>query len=252
MDRMRLALECAEIDEAGGSVRAYLASKGFISPWGTWYRLQIEELGRKGTQITEGKGDASMSKITLEQKKKAVEMAIRGESPLPYLKKCGSAAPDKTWWYIKSKLKEADPELYAKIPDMRKVETEEPKPATCCAPSTRKGVEVPDEIPDFEPKENEEPKPLDGGGWEPYPLEKKKPEEKLTVAPVQKPVENINAVALEDDFRIYGLKTKIGDFQADGGRLSWHKTEEQMISMPVEDWKKILEVVPKVMAVMGL
>ena len=61
-----------------------------------------------------------MTKITLEQKKKAVEIAINGGNPLEFLKKCGSGAPDKTWWAIKDKLKVKDPELYAKIPDMRK------------------------------------------------------------------------------------------------------------------------------------
>ena len=103
------------------------------------------------------------------------------------------------------------------------------------------------------PKEAEEearePKTLDGSGWEPY-----RPEEKLTVAPVPKPMENLTVsaedlkkameepaeeslkrpvVALEDDFKIYGLKTRIGDFQAAGGRLCWHKTENEMVSMPV-------------------
>lgn len=61
-----------------------------------------------------------MTKITLEQKKKAVEIAINGGNPLDFLKKCGSSAPDKTWWAIKAALKVKDPDLYAKIPDMRK------------------------------------------------------------------------------------------------------------------------------------
>ena len=63
--------------------------------------------------------ELAMTKITLEQKKKALELAIIGENPLPYLKKCGSNAPDKTWYAIKAALKEKDPETYAKIPDFR-------------------------------------------------------------------------------------------------------------------------------------
>ena len=58
-------------------------------------------------------------KLTLEQKKKAVQIAIDGGNPVDYLKECGSDAPDKTWWFIKNKLKDADPELYAQIPDRR-------------------------------------------------------------------------------------------------------------------------------------
>lgn len=60
------------------------------------------------------------TKITLEQKKKAVEIAVSGGNPLEFLRKCGSGAPDKTWWAIKAALKVKDPDLYAKIPDMRK------------------------------------------------------------------------------------------------------------------------------------
>ena len=268
MDRRQLAEECERIEKDGGSVRDYLAARGCISPWGTWYRLQKEELGRHESQITDGKGGDDVRKLTLEQKKKAVEIAAGGGNPLEYLKQCGAANPSASWVYILKCLEKTDPEKYAKIKG---------EPATtCCARSTRKGVEVPDECPDFEPKENEEPKPLDGGGWEPYPLEKKKPEEKLTVAPVPKPVENLTikaedlkkameepetdtsifqkqtGIALDDDFRIYGLKTKIGDFQAAGGNLCWYKSKQERVSMPVEDWKKILEIVPKVMSVMGL
>ena len=61
-----------------------------------------------------------MTKITLEQKKKAVEIAVSGGNPLEFLRKCGSNAPDKTWWAIKAALKVKDPDLYEKIPDMRK------------------------------------------------------------------------------------------------------------------------------------
>lgn len=240
MNRQQLARECVEIEQAGGSVREYLAIKGCISPWGTWYRLQKEELGRTDSQITDGKGGDNVKKLTLENKKKTVQIAADGGNPLEYLKACGAANPSASWVYIKKCLKETDPEMYAKI--------EGEKATTCCAGSTRKG----EEEPDVEPKENEEPKTLDGGGWEPYQFKEKKPEKPLTVAPAPKPVENINAVALEDDFRIYGLKTKIGDFQAAGGMLAWYKTEKEMVSMPVEDWKKILEIVPKVLNVMGL
>ena len=54
MDRHQLALECQEVERLGGSVRDFLRGRGAVSPWGTWYRLQIEELGRKNAQITEG------------------------------------------------------------------------------------------------------------------------------------------------------------------------------------------------------
>lgn len=145
MNRMKLAQECVEIDEAGGNVRDFLRMRGFISPWGTWYRLQIEELGRNKGQITEGKGGNDMKRVTLEQKKKAVEIALGGGDPLAYLKSIGSKQPPALWYAIRKGLQDADPAAYEKLMGVKK---EEPKPATCCASSTRKGVEVPDEIPE--------------------------------------------------------------------------------------------------------
>ena len=117
MDRAELAKACVEVEKAGGSVREFLAEQGCISPWGTWYRLQKEELHRKESQITDGKGRVNMArKITLEQKKKVVQIAIEGGDPLEYLRQHGSKNPTGLWWTIKNDLKAADPELYAKIP----------------------------------------------------------------------------------------------------------------------------------------
>lgn len=118
MDRAELAKECVAVEKAGGSVREFLAEHGCISPWGTWYRLQKEELHRSESQITSGKGDVNKlsRKITLEQKKKAVQVAIEGGDVLEYLRQLGSKNPSGLWWTIKNDVKAADPELYAKIP----------------------------------------------------------------------------------------------------------------------------------------
>lgn len=106
-----------EVEKAGGSVREFLAEQGCISPWGTWHRLQKEELHRSDSQITDGKRRENMArKITLEQKKKTVQIAIEGGDPLEYLRQHGSKNPSGLWWTIKNDVKAADPELYAKIP----------------------------------------------------------------------------------------------------------------------------------------
>lgn len=115
MDRGELARVCVKIEKAGGSVRDYLHDLGFISPWGTWFRLQKEELRRKDWQITDGKGGKDMGKITLDMKKRAVEIANRGGNPLEYLKECGSKNPSAAWYYIKQTLKAADPEKYKQL-----------------------------------------------------------------------------------------------------------------------------------------
>lgn len=168
-DREELAMECDRLDKAGGNVRGFLRSLGYISPWGTWHRLQKEELHRDENKITEGKGKVEMGKLTLEQKKQAVEIAISGGNPLDYLKSIGNQNPSAAWYYIRKTLKEVDPEKFALL-NVKKEPKEEvigtmviepspavketiraamsEKPVTCCARSTRKGVEVPDELPE--------------------------------------------------------------------------------------------------------
>ncbi|MBR3393201.1 MAG: hypothetical protein IKG51_03720 [Firmicutes bacterium] len=58
-----------------------------------------------------------LTKITPEMRKKAAEIAISGESPLEYLKKCGSKNPSASWQYIRQTLEKNDPETFAKLPD---------------------------------------------------------------------------------------------------------------------------------------
>ena len=69
--------------------------------------------GKDGKAIM-GKGKR---KVTLEQKKKAVQIAIDGGDPREYLRQCGSENPDSLWWYVKKVIKEKDPALYEKIPE---------------------------------------------------------------------------------------------------------------------------------------
>ena len=51
-----------------------------------------------------------MSKLTMEQKEKAVEIGIIGGDPVAYLKECGAANAPAAWYQIKKKLAEADPD----------------------------------------------------------------------------------------------------------------------------------------------
>lgn len=123
-DQYELALKCLEVEQAGGDVYEYLKVQGFISPRATWQRLQMNELNR--TKVEVETGEIKMQKITLEQKKKAVQIAIDGGDPKKYLAQCGSGSPDKLWGYIKKVLKEKDPALYEQIPDFRHTAKQKP------------------------------------------------------------------------------------------------------------------------------
>ena len=97
----------------------------------------------------EKKGTGNMArKLTLEQKKRAVQIAIDGGDPIEFLRECGCDAPGGTWWSIKNKLKTTNPELYAKIPDGRKKNAKNFTKATIKADSGTVTAEAQDEVYD--------------------------------------------------------------------------------------------------------
>ena len=66
-----------------------------------------ERLIRKGVE------DMGHHKLTLEQKKKAVEIASQGGDQLEYLRKCGAKNPSAAWFYIKKTLEVKETEKKA-------------------------------------------------------------------------------------------------------------------------------------------
>ena len=54
--------------------------------------------------------------FTKEQEAEAVRIALDGGSPLEFLEQCGGTNPAQKWYDIKNKLKETDPETWAKLP----------------------------------------------------------------------------------------------------------------------------------------
>lgn len=224
MDRKALALECLEVEAVGGSVRQFLLEHGCLSPWGTWYRLQIEELGRKDAQITDGKGDEEkMKKITLEQKKKAVQIAIDGGDPLEYLRNHGSKNPSGLWWTIKNDVKSADPELYAKIP-MLNAAKKKPEPV--------KAVESPEGVLTMAPLELTD-------------TQKEKIAEKITVRK-EEPEKDRHIM---DGFTVTSIRGKYGEYHKDtmSASLDFLGTDGETISMRPEAWKEWLEEVSRVL-----
>ena len=151
-DQHELALRCLEVEQAGEDVYEYLKGQGFISPRATWQRLQLNELGRRQSEVD--KGEIMKQKITDEQRNEAVKMAVNGTDPRKYLAQCGSNAPEKLWAYIKKVLKEKDPALYERIPDFRHtakkkqtdetaiVKSEVPEKPKICQPVNYDGMMV--------------------------------------------------------------------------------------------------------------
>lgn len=91
---------------------AYKRPKGaryeYFCSWGC---LRADE--KKGSE--EMRGEIT---IKPEQKARALEMAMDGESPLPFLKECGAANPSATWNYIRNCAVRDDPMKYeGKLPN---------------------------------------------------------------------------------------------------------------------------------------
>ena len=77
-----------------------------------------------------------------EREQKAVEIALEGGNPVEFLKKESKNA-SAAWYHVKQKVKETDPETYAKLP-ARIVTEKKPEPAE--EPNTATVTKV-DEVP---------------------------------------------------------------------------------------------------------
>ena len=258
MDRSVLAQECVEIERAGGSVRDYLRERGFISPWGTWYRLQKEELHRKEHEITYGRENTMATRVSLEQKKKAVQIALDGGNPFDFLSDCGSKEPAGLWWTIKQNLKKVDPETYAKLPAM--LPKKEP---------VKKAGKKPNIIPPEEREAHNEERLKEaekrGIGQEEkrnilpgLPEEKKAVIEQMVNEPetamdITEKIKNAPvARAVPVEFSITGLKTGIGSFTRSGKTVIWYPEVAQAVQLPVEKWNELVRVLPQVIGAMNL
>ena len=213
MDRRQTAIECAEIESSGFSVREYLQDCGCISPWGTWYRLQREELHRQTWQIRDGKGGDDMRKLTLADKKKAVDIAMAGGSPLKYLKELDVKNPSACWAYIKKCLKARDPEQYARL--------------------TAKETEEPEEEKQPEVNVTIRSEDIQTGEADLQP----------TIVKMQN----------MDGFEITGLKTTYGEWHvSNNGYLFFGANSHDELEMPVEVWRKFAADLPRVMQILGI
>ena len=70
----------------------------------SWSCIRINDKGK------EAKDMRGHRVLTQEQKSRAVEMALNGENPLPFLKECGASNPSASWNYIRKAAILEDPE----------------------------------------------------------------------------------------------------------------------------------------------
>ena len=78
--------------------------------------------------------------LTAEQENHAVWLAISREDPRPYLAECGAKNPQVTWNGIRNRVKQEDPETFAKLPRVighkRRPKIETPEHGSIQIPAT--------------------------------------------------------------------------------------------------------------------
>lgn len=228
-NRRQMALACLEIERAGLSVLDFLQDLGAVSPWGTWWRLQVEELGRERHQIRDGKGVNDMKKLTLENKKKAVEIALGGGNYLDYLKKCGAGNPSASWTYIKKCLQAKDPEKYEQLMAVKKQE----KPAEPAE----------DPLKDFEPVVFQ--------GKEYEKAEKAEQKEPKTELKAEKTSGKRRKADQKQSFKIREAEGAVGIWTNKGTEIKFWKHGSEISLTPV-DWLALAAELPNVLKLFGM
>lgn len=223
---------CLDLEASGGDILGYLWSQDYITPRATWCNYQREWLGRKPYEFTDGKpkrkkGDAyrmKKAKVTLEHKKKAVQIAIDGGDPLKYLKDHGAGNPAAMWYTIKQNVKDTAPETFSKIPDLR-AKASEPKTAEDAMTGMK------DAADEF------------FGKCEEMGL-------KVNGEKVKKP-----SLTVSGPITVSAIRHKnFGEFYHDYDHncIDWRTPEGDEVSLSVPGWKNLIEELPGLFKMLGV
>ena len=144
-------------------------------------------------------------KLTLEQKKKAVEIASQGGDQLEYLRKCGAKNPSAAWFYIKKTLTEKIKNEVMAMPQIKVQETEK-MAETAEKPQL---AEVVDKVPEIEGKQ---PKPR-AGGVETKAMSREEHAEAHKRAGDWPPM--FKGFYISEEIKVTGIETDFGKFRVD-------------------------------------
>ena len=148
---------------------------------------------------------------------KAVQIALDGGDPRPFLAENGSRNPDSTWWRIRADLKELDPDKYNSLPDR----------------IPRKKVEQVSTVK------------LSG----PLKIETPEAEKVQIVETPEKPKKPAKS------YTVTGIRTEqFGEFYYDKKfeSIDWRTIEGDEVSLSPLGWKNLMEELPDIMAALGV
>ena len=159
-------------------------------------------------------------KMTDEQEKEAVRIAIETGDPREYIRSFGIKTPEVKWYDIKNKVKISDPELYAKIP---RVCGKKSKPNH--EPTLADAVEgMTEAVNDFFGECGKMGLKLDS---EPAP---------------------------SIEYKVTGIDTELGSFRyyKRSGYLDWDFGDNDTVSMNADEWRQLIRDLPKIMDILGV
>lgn len=171
--------------------------------------------------------------LTEEQKRKACEMALAGESPMKYLKECGAVNPTVAWDGCRNwARKNWDSDCYEALPKRFGQPKKKPEPKV--------ELVYDESIAEEYRREQEQKKAM--------------AVDQLKMAPAPKPVTEIWTLGAEGYAATAIKKDGIGEFYYDRqhGTIDWRNEFGEEISLMPEDWKKLAEEIPKMLKILGV
>lgn len=178
----------------------------------------------RALEMKKGEDKEMKAKVPDEVKQEAIRAAVAGGNPIETLEPY-TRNPKAMWWAIKAKVKETDPETYAKLPDLRNTRkpAKEEKPVTA-ADAMAACQDAADTF---------------FGQCRDMGLLKDQPAESEP----------------EMEYKVTGIRTELGNFQyyRKTGFIDWTPNDgNDTASLNLDEWRQFINDWPKVLKVLGV
>ena len=178
----------------------------------------------RALEMKKGEDKGMKAKVPDEVKQEAIRAAVAGGNPIETLEPY-TRNPKAMWWAIKAKVKETDPETYAKLPDLRNMRkpAKEEKPVTA-ADAMAACQDAADTF---------------FGQCRDMGLLKDQPAKSEP----------------EMEYKVTGIRTELGNFQyyRKTGFIDWTPNDgNDTASLNLDEWKQFINDWPKVLKVLGV
>lgn len=181
------------------------------------------------------------TKVNLENKKKAVQIALDGGDPIRYLERLGVSDSTQMWWRIKKNLKETDPETWARLPQRSERKDARKEPETPAKEADEPEISLPEAMAGMEKAAEEF-----FGKCEKMGLKTDKPKQQKITQPV-----NYDGMTVREVEGLFGRyrRTDIGsatyiDYESKDGA--------DELSMTVEHWKAFIVEIRNAGRILGV